>query len=68
MEKDRKSDIGVGRQMLGVGKEAGGRGSRCEVLVERFLGKHDLYILDVFRMQFFSNMQQYFGCVQYGAR
>jgi hypothetical protein len=67
MEKDRKSDMGVGRQMLGVGEVAGEGGSRCKVMMERFLGKHNLYILHAFPMRFCSNMEQYCGCVLYGA-
>lgn len=35
--------------------------------MERFLGKHNLYILHVFRMRFCSNMEQYCGCVLCGA-
>jgi len=67
VEKDRNSDMGVGQQMLGAEKEAGGGGSRCEVPMERILGKHNLYILHVFRMRFCSNMEQYCGCVLCGA-
>ena len=66
VEKGRNSDMGVGRQTSRVGKEAGGGGSRREVMMERFLGKHNLYILHVFRMLFCSNMEQYCGCVLCG--
>jgi hypothetical protein len=42
MEKDRNSDMGAVRQTLGAGEVARDGGSRCDVLMERFLGEAQL--------------------------
>ena len=54
--------------VLGGRRSCQGGGGRCEVSMERYLGKHSLYILHAFRMRFCSTMEQYCGCMLCVAR